>query len=104
VVLTAQAHLRRILVVPLPAQLRTSLGTRTLPIASAIVVEAQGPEEQVIRVPGRPDLPVSTMSAGDSYRLLVGGVLLHPVGLGETFAEQGQWECLDPDTKGACLS
>jgi hypothetical protein len=55
-------------------------------------------------VPGRPDQPVATLAAGDSYRLLVGGVLLEPAGLGETFAELGQWECLDPDTKGACLS
>lgn len=65
---------------------------------------ARGPESQVIRVPGKPDQPVSTLGAGDSYRLLVGGVLLEPAGLGETFAELGQWECLDPDMKGACLS
>jgi hypothetical protein len=104
VVLVSRATVTRILVVPLPDELRTSLGTRRLPIGDAIVVEARGPESQVIRVPGKPDQPVSTLGAGDSYRLLVGGVLLKPAGLGETFAELGQWECLDPDTKGACLS
>jgi hypothetical protein len=104
VVLASQATVTRVLVVPLPGELRTSLGTKRLPIGDAIVVEARGPESQVIRVTGKPDQPVSTLGAGDSYRLLVGGVLLEPAGLGETFAELGQWECLDPDTKGACLS
>jgi hypothetical protein len=103
-VLVSRAKVRRVTIVPLPAELRTSLGTKRLPIDSAVVVEVEGPELQVIRVRGRPDQPVSTMAAGDSYRLLVGGVLLRPAGLGETFAELGQWECLDPDTKGACLS
>jgi hypothetical protein len=104
VVLVSRATVTRVLVVPLPEELRTSLGTERLPIRDAIVVEARGPESQVIRVPGKPDQPVSTLGAGDSYRLLVGGVLLEAAGLGETFAELGQWECLDPDTKGACLS
>jgi hypothetical protein len=104
VVLASRATVTRVVVVPLPEELRTSLGTKRQPIGDAIVVEARGPESQVIRVPGKPDLPVSTLGAGDSYRLLVGGVLLEPAGLGETFAELGQWECLDPDTKGACLS
>jgi len=103
-VLVSRAKVRRVTIVPLPAELRTSLGTGRLPIDSAVVVEVEGPELQVIRVPGRPDQPVSTLAAGDSYRLLVGGVLLRPAGLGETFAELGQWECLDPDTRGACLS
>ncbi len=104
IVLASQATVTRVLVVPLPKELRTSLGTKRQPIGDAIVVEARGPESQVIRIPGKPDQQVSTLGAGDSYRLLVGGVLLEPAGLGETFAELGQWECLDPDTKGACLS
>jgi hypothetical protein len=103
-VLQERATVTRILVVPLPAELRTSLGTKRLPLGDAVVVEARGPESQVIRVPGKPDQPVSTLAAGDSFRLLVGGMLLRPSGLGETFAELGQWECLDPDTKGACQS
>jgi hypothetical protein len=104
VVLVSRARLTRILVVPLPDELRTSLGTRRLPLPDAVVVEARGPELQVIRVPGKPDEPVSTFAEGDSFRLLVGGVLLRPAYLGETLAELGQWECLDPDTKGACLT
>jgi hypothetical protein len=103
-VLVSRAKVRRVTIVPLPPELRGSLGTKRLPMDSAVVVDAEGPELQVIRVPSQPDRPVSTLAAGDSYRLLVGGVLLEPAGLGETFAELGQWECLDPDTKGACLS
>jgi hypothetical protein len=103
-VLRSRAQVRAITIVPLPPDLRSSLGTATVPMADAVVVEAAGPEEQVIQVPGRADQPVSTLAAGDSVRLLVGGVLLSPPGLEETFAELGQWECLDPDTQGACLS
>ena len=90
--------------VPLPEALRASLGTTVTPMADAVVVDVVGPEQQVIRVPGQPDQPVSTLAAGDSYQLLVGGILLTAPGLPETFAELGQWECLDPDTEGACLS
>ena len=103
-VLQSRATLRDLRVVPLPEALRASLGTTVTPMADAVVVDVVGPEQQVIRVPGQPDQPVSTLAAGDSYQLLVGGVLLTAPGLPETFAELGQWECLDPDTEGACLS
>jgi len=103
-VLTSRATLRALRVVPLPDSLRGSLGTAVAPMADAVVLDVAGPEQQVERVPGKPDLPVSTLAAGDSYQLLVGGVLLTAPGLPETFAELGQWECLDPDTEGACLS
>ena len=102
VVLLAKSALKSIKVVPLPADLRESLDVTPLPLEDAVVVEATGPERQVIRVPGRPDEPVSTLDDGDSYRLLVGGVLVTKEGLPETYAELGQWECLDPDTHNAC--
>jgi hypothetical protein len=101
-VLTARSTLTSISVVPLPDDLRDSLEVRPRPMADAIVVRAAGPEQQVIRAPGRADTPVSTLAAGDSYTILVGGVLVTRTGLPETFAELGQWECLDPDTHGAC--
>jgi len=101
-VLVSRSTLKSIRVVPLPEDLRAGLGTPTAPMADAVVIDADGPEQQVIRVPGRPDEPVSTLERGDSYRLLVGGVLVTKEGLPETFAELGQWECLDPDTHGAC--
>ena len=103
-VLQSRATLRGLRVVPLPEALRTSLGTAVVPMADALVIDVVGPEQQVIRVPGQPDQPVSTLAAGDSFQLLVGGVLVTAPGLPETFAELGQWECLDPDTEGACLS
>jgi hypothetical protein len=101
-VLAARSTLTSISVVPLPDELRDSLGVRPLPIENGIVITVTGPEQQVIRVPGQPDQPVSTLGAGDGYSLLLGGVLVTREGLPETFAELGQWECLDPDTKGAC--
>jgi hypothetical protein len=101
-VLAARARLTGLTIVPLPDGVRGSLGTSTRPMADAVVVRATGPESQVIRVAGHADLPVSTLAAGDSYTLLVGGVLHTRPGLPETFAELGQWECLDPDTQGAC--
>ncbi len=101
-VLVSRATLKSVTVVPLPAGLRESLDASPLPMPDAVVVEAAGPEQQVIRVPGEADQPVSTLDSGDSYRLLVGGVLVTRDGLPETFAELGQWECLDPDTHGAC--
>jgi len=101
-VLAARSTLTGISVVPLPDELRDSLGVRPLPIENGIVITVAGPEQQVIRVPGQPDEPVSTLSPGDGYSLLLGGVLVTREGLPETFAELGQWECLDPDTKGAC--
>jgi hypothetical protein len=102
VVLVSRSTLKSIRMVPLPADLRDSLEVSTAAMADAVVIEADGPEQQVIRVPGRADQPVSTLERGDSYRLLVGGVLVTKEGLPETFAELGQWECLDPDTHGAC--
>jgi hypothetical protein len=101
-VLTAKATLKTLKVVPLPSDLQDSLDVSPRPMADAVVVEAAGPEQQVIRVPGQPDQIVSTLDSGDSYRLLVGGVFVTRDGLPETFAELGQWECLDPDTHGAC--
>jgi hypothetical protein len=101
-VLTARSTLMDISVVPLPDDLRDGLEVTPKPMADAIVVRASGPEEQVIRVPGKPDRPVATLAAGDGYTLLVGGVLVTRDGLPQTFAELGQWECLDPDTHGAC--
>jgi len=88
--------------VPLPADLTDDLNLTPAPMSDAVVIEADGPERQVIRVPGQADTDVSTLDSGDSYRLLVGGVLVTRDGLPETFAELGQWECLDPDTHGAC--
>jgi hypothetical protein len=102
-VVTARATLRGIRIVPLPAELRASLGPGVQPMADAIVIDSAGPETQVIRVRGQPDQTVAELASGDSVRLLVGGVLLTAPGLPETFAELGQWECLDPDTHGACL-
>jgi hypothetical protein len=101
-VLVSRGTLRKVKVVPLPPELRQSLDVSPAPMADAVVVEAAGPEQQVIRVPGRPDETVSMLDSGDSYRLLVGGILVTKDGLPETFAELGQWECLDPDTHGAC--
>jgi hypothetical protein len=101
-VLVSRSTLTSLRVVPLPADLRDSLEVSPAPMDDAVVIEATGPEEQVIRVPGQPDEPVSTLASGDTYRLLVGGVLVTRDGLPETFAELGQWECLDPDTHGAC--
>ena len=101
-VLLSRATLKSLRIVPLPQDLRDDLDVSPAPMADAVVIEAVGPERQVIRVPGRPDEPVSTLDTGDSYRLLVGGVLVTREGLPETFAELGQWECLDPDTHGAC--
>jgi hypothetical protein len=101
-VLAARSTLTSLAVVALPADLRDGLEVQPKPMADAVVVRAAGPERQVIRVPGRPDTPVSTLAAGDSYTILVGGVLVTRAGLPETFAELGQWECLDPDTRGAC--
>jgi len=101
-VLVSRSQLKSLRIVPLPADLRDDLDVSPAPMADAVVIEAVGPEEQVIRVPGRADEPVSTLDTGDSYRLLVGGVLVTRDGLPETFAELGQWECLDPDTHGAC--
>jgi hypothetical protein len=101
-VLASRSTLRSLRVVPLPADLGDDLNVTPAPMADAVVIEAVGPERQVIRVPGQADQPVSTLDSGDSYQLLVGGVLVTREGLPETFAELGQWECLDPDTHGAC--
>ena len=101
-VLSSRSTLRSVAVVPLPDDLRDSLDLPTRPLADAIVISVAGPEEQVIQVPGQPDEPVSTLGAGDGFTLLIGGVLVTRDGLPETFAELGQWECLDPDTQGAC--
>jgi hypothetical protein len=101
-VLVSRSTLTGLSVVPLPDDLRDGLAVTPRPMADAIVVQAAGPEQQVIRVPGRADEPVATLAAGDSYTLLVGGVLVTRAGLPQTFAELGQWECLDPDTHGAC--
>ena len=101
-VLAARSTLRSLRVVPLPADLSDDLNLTPAPMSDAVVIEADGPERQVIRVPGQADTDVSTLDSGDSYRLLVGGVLVTRDGLPETFAELGQWECLDPDTHGAC--
>src|SRR5690348_5932814 len=46
VVLVSRATVTRVLVVPLPDELRTSLGTKRPPIGDAIVIEARGPESQ----------------------------------------------------------
>ena len=90
-------------IVPLPEELRTSLGTTTLPFADAVAITVVGPEQQVIATrPTRPDGD-RPGPAGDAVQLLVGGVLRQAPGLEETWAELGQWECLDPDTLGACL-
>ncbi|OLB65829.1 MAG: hypothetical protein AUI10_05125 [Actinobacteria bacterium 13_2_20CM_2_72_6] len=102
VVLASRSTLKSLRIVPLPQDLRDSLEVSPAPMADAVVIEADGPEQQLIRVPGRADQPVSTLERGDSYRLLVGGVLVTKEGLPETFAELGQWECLDPDTHDAC--
>jgi len=101
-VLAARSTLTGLSVVPLPDDLRDSLGVRPLPGEDGIVITVAGPEQQVIRVPGQPDEQVSTLAAGDGYSLLLGGVLVTKEGLPQTFAELGQWECLDPDTHGAC--
>jgi len=101
-VLAARSTLKSLRVVPLPADLTDDLNLTPAPMSDAVVIEADGPERQVIRVPGQADTDVSTLDSGDSYRLLVGGVLVTRDGLPETFAELGQWECLDPDTHGAC--
>jgi hypothetical protein len=101
-VLAARSTLKSLTVVPLPDDLRDSLDTETKPMADAIVISVAGPEQQVIRVKGQPDESVSTLAEGDGFSLLIGGVLVTKDGLPETFAELGQWECLDPDTEGAC--
>jgi hypothetical protein len=102
-VLASRSTLKSLRVVPLPADLGDDLDLTPAPMADAVVIEAVGPERQVIRVPGQADQLVSTLDSGDSYQLLVGGILVTREGLPETFAELGQWECLDPDTHGACL-
>jgi len=101
-VLVNRSKLKSLSVVPLPDDLRDSLEVATKPMADALVIRVAGPEDQVIRVPGQPDETVSTLAAGDGYSLLLGGVLVTRDGMPETFAELGQWECLDPDTHGAC--
>ncbi len=101
-VLVSRATLKSVTVVPLPDDLRDSLDLPTKPLADAIVITVAGPEQQVIRIPGKDDEPVSTLAEGDGFSLLLGGVLVTRAGLPETFAELGQWECLDPDTEGAC--
>jgi len=101
-VLVNRSKLKSLSVVPLPDDLRDSLEVATKPMADALVITVAGPEEQVIRVPGQPDETVSTLAAGDGYSLLLGGVLVTRDGMPQTFAELGQWECLDPDTHGAC--
>jgi hypothetical protein len=98
----SRSTLTSLKIVALPADLKEGLDVTPLPMDDAIVVEATGPEQQVIRVPGRPDEPVSTLEAGDSVHILIGGILVTRDGLPETFAELGQWECLDPDTHGTC--
>lgn len=102
VVLVSHSTLKSLTVVPLPSDLQDSLDLPTKPLADAIVITVAGPEQQVIRVSGQPDEPVSTLGEGDGYNLLLGGVLVTRDGLPQTFAELGQWECLDPDTHGAC--
>lgn len=102
VVLTSHSTLKSLTVVPLPDDLRDSLDLPTKPLADGLVITVTGPEQQVIRISGQPDEPVSTLAEGDGYNLLLGGVLVTRDGLPETFAELGQWECLDPDTQGAC--
>jgi hypothetical protein len=101
-VLTSRSRLTSVTVVPLPDDLRDSLEARPLPLEDGIVITVAGPEQQVIRVPGQPDEPVATLADDDGYSLLLGGVLVTKEGLPQTFAELGQWECLDPDTHGAC--
>jgi hypothetical protein len=101
-VLASRSTLKSLTVVPLPDDLRDSLDTATKPMADALVITVAGPEQQVIRVSGQPDEPVSTLAEGDGFSLLIGGVLVTTDGLPQTFAELGQWECLDPDTHGAC--
>jgi hypothetical protein len=101
-VVRSKAKLRGLLVVPLPDDLRDDLGTATKPIADAIVIDAAGPEVQAVEVAGQPDRTVTELGPGDSVQLLVGGVLTTAPDLDETFAELGQWGCLDPDTHGAC--
>jgi len=101
-VVQSAATLLGVTVVPLPDDLRDSLGTKTRPIGDAVVIDTIGPEKQLIRARGRPDQTVTELAAGDRVQRLVGGVLVTAPGLDETFAELGQWECLDPDTHGAC--
>jgi hypothetical protein len=101
-VLVSRATLKSLTVVPLPDDLRDSLEVATKPMADALVITVAGPEQQVIRVSGQPDEPVSTLAEGDGFNLMIGGVLVTGDGLPQTFAELGQWECLDPDTHGAC--
>jgi hypothetical protein len=101
-VLTTRSRLTSVTVVPLPDDLRDSLEARPIPLEDGIVITVAGPEQQVIRIPGQPDEPVATLADGDGYSLLLGGVLVTKDGLPQTFAELGQWECLDPDTHGAC--
>ena len=102
-VLRQRSRLTALRIVPLPEELRTSLGTTTLPFADAVAITVVGPEQQVIAAPDQRDLTVTDQPAGDTVQLLVGGVLRQAPGLEETWAELGQWECLDPDTLGACL-
>jgi hypothetical protein len=102
-VLRQRSRLTAVRIVPLPDELRTSLGTATEPLADAVAITVVGPERQVVAVPGQPDLIVTEQPAGDPVQLLVGGVLREAPGLDETWAELGQWDCLDPDTLGACL-
>jgi hypothetical protein len=102
VVLVSRSTLKKLTVVPLPDDLRDSLDLPTKPLADALVITVAGPEQQVIRISGQPDEPVSTLGEGDGFNLLLGGVLVTKDGLPQTFAELGQWECLDPDTHGAC--
>jgi hypothetical protein len=101
-VLRSRATLRSLRIVPLPAELRDDLGTKGRPMDDAVVVETAGPEAQVVHAADHPDETVAELAAGDSVQLLVGGVLTTAPGLEETFAELGQWACLDPDTEGAC--
>ncbi len=101
-VVPARSTLRGVRVLGLTPELRGGLGGRVTPLAEAVMVTYSGPDEQDIRVPGRPDQPVTSLGPNDTVVQLIAGVLLTAPGLEETWAEVGQWDCHDPDVSRLC--
>jgi hypothetical protein len=101
-VVAAHSTLRGVKVLALTPELRGALGGHVTPLAEAVMVTYSGPDEQDIRVAGRPDQPLTTLGPNDTVIQLIAGVLVTAPGLEETWAEVGQWDCHDPDVSRLC--